>query len=175
MDAPWLLAEPIQTRRLNLEPLRIEHAHQAAAVFNDVSLHEFMGGAPASEEQLRDRYRRQIVGQSADGTQMWLNWMLRRSDSADLIGTVQATVTREQDRRSAELAWVVATKNQSQAYAREAAIAMAAWLRAQGVIELFAHVHRDHRASIGVARALGMHRTTTIVDGEERWVTARDS
>lgn len=171
MDAPWLSAEPIRTARLLLEPLRVDHARQAATAFGDFALHEFIGGSPSSEEQLRSRYERQVVGQSADGTRMWLNWMVCRSTNMELVGTVQATVTHEEHGASAELAWVIATAGQGQGFAREAATAMADWLRTQRVGSLVAHVHPAHRASIGVARAVGMHRTATIVDGEERWTT----
>jgi len=47
---------------------------------------------------------------------------------------------------------------------------MVGWLRNCGVDRLVAHVHPEHRASIGVARALGLTPTATVVDGEIRWV-----
>jgi RimJ/RimL family protein N-acetyltransferase len=64
----------------------------------------------------------------------------------------------------------VATPQQRRGYAREAAGAMVTWLRDCGVDRFVAHVHPEHRASIGVARALGLTPTATIVDGEIRWV-----
>lgn len=167
MTTPRVLAEPIRTPRLDLEPLRIEHADEAAPIFDDASLHRYIGGSPASAEQLRSRYERQVVGQSADGTQAWLNWMLRRLDTTELIGTVQATISYLEE--TAELAWVIATDHQGHGYAREAAAALVAWLEQHRVSELVAHVHPDHGASAGVARAIGLRRTPAIVDGEERW------
>lgn len=153
-----------------MEPLRVEHAAEAAAAFDDVTLHTYIGGFPAGLEQLRSRYKRQVAGQSADGSQTWLNWMLRRLDTAELIGTVQATVTHtEEEDRSAEVAWVIATDHQGQGYAREAATAMATWLRQHHAGSILAHVHPRHDASAGVARALGLRRTSIVVDGEERW------
>ncbi len=53
--------------------------------------------------------------------------------------------------------------------ARDAAGAMVAWLREQGVATVVAHVHPDHRASQGVARAVGLTPTVITVDGEVRW------
>ncbi len=167
MTRPRVLAEPIRTLRLDLEPLRIEHADEAAPAFDDVTLHTYIGGSPASPEQLRSRYERQVVGQSADGTQTWLNWMLRRRDTTALIGTVQATISHPEE--TAELAWVIATDNQGHGYAREAAVALVTWLEQHRVSELVAHIHPDHEASAGVARAIGLRRTHAIVDGEERW------
>ena len=70
----------------------------------------------------------------------------------------------------AELAWTVATPHQHRGYAREAAAAMVGWLRHCGVDRFVAHVHPEHPASIGVARALGLTPTATVVDGEIRWV-----
>jgi RimJ/RimL family protein N-acetyltransferase len=158
-------AEPLQTARLDLEPLRVEHAAEAARAFADERLHTFTGGAPADEAALRERYGHQVVGRSPDGSETWLNWMLRRRDTGDLVGSVQATVRDG----GADLAWVVAVAHQGQGYAREAAQAMAAWLREAGVSRLTAHIHPDHAASAGVARALGLSPTETVVDGEIRW------
>ena len=138
-------------------------------MFDDVALHAFTGGSPASADELRSRYARQVAGHSPDGGQGWLNWLLRRLDDGRLVGTVQATLHREADGLVAELAWVVATAAQGTGLAREAATAMAGWLHEQGVHRLVAHVHPDHAASMAVARALGLHPTGVVVDGEVRW------
>lgn len=47
--------------------------------------------------------------------------MARRRQEGRAVGTVQATVTLENDVLVAEVAWVVATPHQRQGYAREAA------------------------------------------------------
>jgi len=165
----WSPAAPLHTARLDLEPLRVDHAGEAAVAFDDVSLHTFTGGQPATAEELRRRYARQVVGHSPDGTEDWLNWMLRVRTSGRLAGTVQATVHRDDAGLVAEVAWVVVTTHQGQGLAGEAARAMAGWLREQGVDRLVAHVHPGHSASGGVARALGLRPTGTVVDGEVRW------
>jgi RimJ/RimL family protein N-acetyltransferase len=164
-SSPSLAAEPLRTARLDLEPLRVEHAVEAARVFADERLHTFIGGSPADEAALRERYARQVAGGSPDGRETWLNWMLRRRDTGELVGTVQATV----DDAGADLAWVVAVPHQGQGYAREAALAMADWLRTRGVEHVTAHVHPEHTASAAVARALGLAPTDVVVDGELRW------
>jgi RimJ/RimL family protein N-acetyltransferase len=168
---PQLTVQPLRSARLNLEPLRVEHAAEAAVVFADARLHRYIGGAPAGEQQLRRRNARQVAGRSVDGEELWLNWMVRHRASGALVGTVQATVRhRPGSGDVAELAWTVATPHQYLRYAREAAGAMVGWLRNCGVDRLVAHVHPEHRASIGVARALGLTPTATVVDGEIRWV-----
>ena len=168
---PWPAARPLTSARLDLEPLRVDHAEEAAEAFDDHRLHAFTGGSPATVAQLRDRYGRQAVGHSPDGSAGWLNWVLRRRDDGTLVGTVQATVRRDAaGELEAELAWVVVTAHQGAGHAREAASTVAGWLREQGVRRLVAHVHPRHAASAGVARAIGLAPTSTVVDGEVRWV-----
>ena len=48
--------------RLDLEPLRVDHAAEAVQAFDDDRLHTFTGGRPATEDELRDRYTRQAAG-----------------------------------------------------------------------------------------------------------------
>ncbi|MDQ3342454.1 MAG: GNAT family N-acetyltransferase [Actinomycetota bacterium] len=88
----WPSTEVIQTARLTLEPLRVEHADEMAPLLNDPALHSYIGGQPATLEQLRRRYTRQAVGRSVDGAQGWLNWIARHRATAAAVGTVQATL-----------------------------------------------------------------------------------
>ena len=154
------------TARLALEPLRVEHAHEMAAVLDDPLLHEFTGGAPAGLDELTARYQRQVTGRSDDGTEQWFNWVLRSRDDGRPAGYVQATVVDD----TAEIAWVVGTAHQRQGLAREGAAAMTGWLTTHGVRRLVAHVHAAHAASAAVARSLGLVPTDDVVDGEVRWV-----
>ncbi len=171
-ERKWPTPDVIGTRRLVLEPLRADHAGEMAPLLNDDDLHVYTGGHPATLDELCARYRRQSVGRSPDGDQGWLNWVVRHRASGAAVGTVQATIWRDVERVSAELAWVVATRHQRQGYAGEAAVGMAAWLRQHGVHVLTAHVHPQHRASIRVAERLGLTATGTVVDGETRWTSA---
>jgi hypothetical protein len=119
--------QTLTTERLVLEPLRVEHAEEMAPVLDDPGLHDRIGGKPPTLEQLRRRYRLQVVGRSPDGSQRWLNWILRSQESGRVVGFVQATVTRDDDRRVAEIAWVVGTAAQGRGYAKEATHAMVSW------------------------------------------------
>jgi len=162
---PPLLA----TARLDLEPLQVAHAEEMAAVLDDPALHEYIGGEPASLEQLHRQYSRQVLGRSPDGSQRWLNWVLRHRPDRRAVGTVQATVSQEAQLLTAEVAWVVGTAHQGRGYAQEAAAAMVAWLRRCGIEAVVAHVHPEHPASQAVAQSVGLHPTTAVVDGEVRW------
>jgi RimJ/RimL family protein N-acetyltransferase len=169
MDSPpALTAQPLETSRLDLEPLRVEHASELARVLDDPSLHRFTGGAPPTLEELRQRLERQTLGRSPDGRAAWLNWVVRERATARVVGTVQATV-KGGPIPTAELAWVVGAQHQGNGFAREAAATMATWLGQQGVLRLRANIHPRHHASIAVAEAIGLEPSGTIVDGESRW------
>jgi RimJ/RimL family protein N-acetyltransferase len=71
-------------------------------------------------EELRARYERQSVGHSPDGTQRWLNWIIRKRDDRTAVGTVQTTLRRERTGLAAELAWMIGVAYQRRGYAIEA-------------------------------------------------------
>jgi RimJ/RimL family protein N-acetyltransferase len=158
------------TRRLVLEPLRVEHAHELAPLLDDPALHAFTGGRPETEAQLRARYARQVAGASPDGAQGWLNWVLRDRHGHAALGIIQATIAAGDEGHTAELAWVIATSRQRAGLATEAATAAMDWLRLRGVTTFVAHIHPDHAASTAVARHLGLRPTEGRRGGEVRWV-----
>jgi len=165
----WAEAQPLLGERLALEPLRVEHADEMAPVLDDPTLHTFIGGNPATLQELHVRYAQQVVGQSPDGSQRWLNWIVRRRDDGQAVGFVQATISDQAGDSTADLAWVVAASQQRRGYAREAAQLMADWLRQQHVHLVVAHVHPQHHASNAVARWIGLTPSDAQVDGEVRW------
>jgi RimJ/RimL family protein N-acetyltransferase len=165
----WPPAPVLTTERLDLEPLRVEHADEMAPLLDDPQLYVFTGGRAWTLEELRERYQRHMTGRSDDGSQRWLNWIARRRDSGEAVGGLQATVTATAGGFACELAWIIASRHQGRGYAREAATAMATWLREQGAPVLIADIHPRHEASMAVARALGLDRTGEAVDGEIRW------
>jgi RimJ/RimL family protein N-acetyltransferase len=83
-----LRAEPLTTRRLELEPLRPDHARELAPVLDDPGLHAFTGGAPSPDSALRARFARQAAGRSPDGTQDWLNWLVRDRATREAVDTL---------------------------------------------------------------------------------------
>ncbi|GLY18114.1 GNAT family N-acetyltransferase [Kineosporia rhizophila] len=165
----WPVATYLESARLDLEPLRPEHAEEAYPWMSDERIHAFTGGRPGSLDELRERFRRQAEGHSPDGLQGWLNWMIRHR-TGRLVGTVQATVTLGRGHvKQARLGWVLAFDAQGHGFAREAAGETAIWLMGHGVQRLTACIHPRHRASKGVARAIGLHPTIVVVDGEIEW------
>lgn len=137
-------------------------------VLSGDDLYTFTGGAPPDEEQLHQRFVNQVSGSSADNTEGWLNWILRRRDNGEAVGTVQATMT-DPAMRAVELAWVVGRAHQGHGYATEATLAMRDWLLARGSDRPHAYIHDDNRPSQIVARRLGMRATSLRRDFEMRW------
>jgi RimJ/RimL family protein N-acetyltransferase len=162
-----IVAELITTSRLDLVPLRAEHADEMAAVMADPDLYTFIGGSPPAAAALRARYELMIVG-SFDPDVSWCNWVIQLRESGRLAGTVQATISAG-DELVAEVAWVVGTRWQGQGIATEAARALVAWLGQQSVATVIAHIHPHHLASAAVASAVGLIPTDESQDGETRW------
>ncbi|EPH42541.1 GNAT family N-acetyltransferase [Streptomyces aurantiacus] len=173
--ADTVVAEPLATAHLTLEPLRVEHAEEMASVLADPALHTFIGGAPADVDALRARYTRQTAG-SPDPRTSWCNWVIRVTDEGRLAGTAQATVRPASGSGlAAEIAWVVGTPWQGRGIASEAARALVEWLRGRpGVTSVLAHIHPDHGASAAVARAAGLAPTGEWHDGEVKWLLPLD-
>jgi RimJ/RimL family protein N-acetyltransferase len=171
LQSDWPGAESIETPRLTLEPLRVEHADEMSLVLRDQAVYTYIGGGPPSVEELRSRYERQLENQSPDSSRGWLNWIVREREAHLAVGAVQATLCVATGRLSAELAWVIGVAHQGRGYATEAARAMVSWLRRLGVNEFTAHIHPGHGASESVAARIGLIATDGMLDGERRWAS----
>jgi RimJ/RimL family protein N-acetyltransferase len=180
----------LETRRLRLTAIQEADAAEMAVVLGDARLHEFIGGSPLGEPELRAQYRRWVAGSSRPD-ELWLNWVVRRREIAgpdetgdqvapgetggnvalgEAVGTVQATVTAGAGGRlAAEVAWVIGRPWQGSGFAAEAAAALVTWLAGAGVSEVTACIHPRHRASERVAERVGFLPTARTVDGERVW------
>ncbi|WP_242454010.1 GNAT family N-acetyltransferase [Bailinhaonella thermotolerans] len=158
----------ITTERLLLTPLREEDAAEMTAVLGAEELHEFIGGRPATEEELVWRYRRLAAG-SPDPDVLWRNWIVRLRGDSRPVGTVQATIHRRGEGWTAEAAWVIGLPHQGRGYAGEAATALVRWLYGEGAAEVSANVHPGNTASERVAARAGLTLTGEEVDGERVW------
>jgi RimJ/RimL family protein N-acetyltransferase len=167
LDGGWA------TERLDLEPLIVAHAAELAPLLDDVSLHEFTGGAPLSAAALAARYRRLTARRSPDGDQLWGNWIARIRATGRAAGVMQATMPAGGAASGpAEVSWVMVRAAQGHGYASEAAHGLVTMLQEAGWT-VIAHIHPDHLASQRVARAAGLAPTTEVVDGETRWISSQ--
>ena len=133
----------------------------------DEQLYRFTGGHPPALVELQARYRLWATGHSPDGSEEWLNWIVRLAHDGRAIGTLQATIAGDGGR--ADIAWVIGLPWQGHGYASEAARSLAAALTERGIKTLTAHIHPDHQSSAAVARRAGLRPTNALEDGEIVW------
>ncbi|ROP34888.1 RimJ/RimL family protein N-acetyltransferase [Saccharothrix texasensis] len=170
VPVPWPQEAVVRTARLRVEPVRVAHAEEMAAVLGDPALYAIIGGAPPSADELVSRYSRWERPTSDDGGEGWLNWVVLRDEDGVAVGTVQATTTTGVNGLAAEVAWVIGVPFQGHGYATEAAAAVVGWLVDGGARDVHAHITPDHPASEAVARRIGMRATGEFRDdGEQRW------
>ena len=150
---------------VTLEPQLAAHATDLYAVIGDPSLYEFIDAKePASEEALRLRLQRLETRESPDGTEHWLNWVVRNGDG-QVVGYVQATVTPD---RSAEIAYVLGRAHWRKGYAYAACVAMIGELRrSYGVTRLTATLDPANAASLALLRKLRLGFVWEDVPGQE--------
>ncbi|MDQ2734080.1 MAG: GNAT family N-acetyltransferase [Pseudomonadota bacterium] len=111
----------IETTRLVLEPLVVDHAAAMFEVLREPVLYKYLDyPPPASVEHVRDSYARLESRASPDGSQGWLNWVVRPRDE-EPIGFVQATIFGDQ---RTWIAYLLGSKSWGHGYAAEAVRAM---------------------------------------------------
>lgn len=148
------------TARLALEPQFAAHADEMFAVLSDPAIYEFENAPPASVDALRARYRALESRRSADGSELWLNWVVRvRGGPA--IGYVQATVLGA---GRALIAYELHSGHWRQGYGTEAVTAMIEELRnSYGVTTIAAIFKRPNYRSRGLLERLGLRPATATM------------
>ena len=153
----------IRTERLELEPQTASHADEMFAVLSDPAIYEYENAPPRSLEWLRERFAKLETRRSADGTEHWLNWVIR-IPSSGLIGYVQATV--HPDGRAA-IAYELASRFWGRGLARAAVEAMVPALKEDyGVRRLSAVFKRRNHRSQRLLERLGFSPATPQLHAE---------
>ena len=130
---------PIDAGLLSLEPQTVQHADEMFAVLSDPAIYEFENQPPASREWLRTRFGKLESRRSADGTEQWLNWVVRITGGG-LIGYVQATVRAD---GSAAIAYELSSAHWGRGLARQAVEAMLVELVARYRVTRFSAVAKQ--------------------------------
>lgn len=155
------MIEPIRTERLELRPLVADDAEDLAELLDDPLVRGWLG---PDMERLRTRFRRWETRRSPDGSQVWLNWAARLLVGGAAVAWVQASVSGD----SAEVAYATLPSQRRRGYCAEAVRGAIDWL-GRDVASVEAHIAADNPGSAAVARALGLHATDELHDGEVIW------
>lgn len=142
----------IDSQRVILEPQVAAHAEEMFVVLGDRAIYEYENEPPSSADWLRERFAKLESRQSADGTQRWLNWVVRVR-GAGLIGYVQATVLPT---GRAAIAYLLASEYWGRGLAGEACQAMIAELAEHyEVVTVYAIFKRRNMRSARLLERLG--------------------
>ena len=142
----------LATDRLVLEPQLAAHAPEMFAVLGDLALYAYENEPPPSLEWLRTRFAKLESRRSGDGSEHWLNWVIR-IPSSEAIGYVQATI--DADGRAA-IAYVLSSRHWGRGLASEAVRSMLAELAAHyGVHTFTAVLKRENHRSMRLLERLG--------------------
>ncbi len=146
---------PIESKTLRLEPLTVAHAEEMFESLSSPALYDYMPGAPPSSvAALQERYAKLARGTSADGQQLWLNWIIRVAPGR-CVGFVQATIY---PRRTGDFAFVLAPEYWGRGVAFEACQAAIPYIADElRVTELFATVDPKNTRSIRLLTRLGFN------------------
>ncbi len=137
---------------LTLEPQLGRHAPEMYRVLSDPAIYEFENEPPESEAWLRRRFARLESRRSADGTEQWLNWVVRLP-TGELAGYVQATVMAG---GRAQVAYEFASRYWRQGIGSASVAAMLAELRdAYGAGTFVAVLKTANFRSMALLRKLG--------------------
>lgn len=137
---------------LRLEPLVAAHAAEMFVVLSDPAIYEFENEPPSSQDALAARYARLEGRSSPDGTQQWLNWIVRLPNG-ELAGYVQATVL---EGGSAYVAYELASRHWRRGIGTSSLGAVLEELgRSFGVREAFAVLKEANYRSRGLLSKLG--------------------
>ena len=144
--------QTISAPPLLLEPLAVHHAHEMFSVLSDPAIYEFENEPPASEEALSRRYAILEGRRSRDGTQTWLNWVIRLQ-GGEPAGYVQATVLES---GAALVAYELASRHWRQGIGSAAVAAMLVELQVNYAVNLYVAIlkSRNYR-SVALLRKLG--------------------
>jgi [ribosomal protein S5]-alanine N-acetyltransferase len=143
----------LHSATLALEPLAPDHAAEMFAPMSAPEIYAYTPDAPpASVAALTERYRTLARGHSADGSQRWLNWVVRLP-TGQCAGYVQATI---HPGHTGDFAFVFTPGLWGKGVAFEACQAALPWLaREAGVAELYATVDPRNGRSLRLLARLG--------------------
>jgi ribosomal-protein-alanine N-acetyltransferase len=144
------------TERLRLEPLCELHAAELFTILSEPRMYRFVPqDPPVSLAILARRFALLETRRSPDGTEAWLNWVLRSKPDGVCLGSVQVTVRRD---GRAQLAYDLGVPYWGQGFATEACRCVIKALFEDGIAEVWAELDTRNEASQRLLERLGFRR-----------------
>jgi [ribosomal protein S5]-alanine N-acetyltransferase len=153
MKPPLQKSLALNTTPITLEPRKMAHAQELFEVLVDPKLYEFIDeNPPASVEALRQKLSRSESRKSPDGTEHWLNWIVRDSSHA-IAGYVQTTIAAN---GQANVAYSIGSQFWGKGIASNAVSQMIQMVAAQfEVTDFYIFSERKNIKSVQLATRLG--------------------
>lgn len=136
-----------------LEPRTTAHAEELFEVLAEPALYRYLDeSAPASVDALRSRLARSESRRSPDGSERWLNWVVR-DDRNRPAGFVQATVRAD---GTALVAYLLGSAHQGRGLGQAALSRMLDLLAQAHAVDTFhAVIDRRNEPSVRLVRRVG--------------------
>lgn len=155
----------LQATRCTLEPQVQAHAAEMFEVLSDPAIYEFENAPPPSAQWLAEHYRRLEARGPEDGSEQWLNWVVRLPGGA-LAGYVQASVLPSS---VAYVAYELGSAHWRQGIGSSAVRAMLEELRTQhGVHTFVAVLKAANFRSEALLRSLGFEPGSPAQQAQHR-------
>lgn len=137
----------LDSEKLQLEPLNINHAPEMFEVLKDPLIYQYIPDMPPSSlEVLIKRYKFLSDESSSESNQLWFNWLIRIKNTNECAGYIQATTYPD---NTGDFAFVLSSKYWGQGIAYEASLLAMDFLQKQHDIkELYATVSNHNNRSI---------------------------
>lgn len=150
-----------KTDRLELITLAEHHADQMYTPLQDKEIYHFIPDTPPpSVDSLKSHYARLAIG-SSKSTEHWLNWVITKTDSNEIIGSLQTTVMVED--KVAYIAYILFPSFWGNGYASESVVWLIDYLKSMGNIETaIAEIDTRNENSIRVVKNLEFIRKDTL-------------
>ena len=145
-----------ESNAIHFEPLQARHAGELFSVLNDDELYAFIDDRPPrTVEALVGRFEAWESRRSPDGSQLWLNWVVRESRDRLAVGYVQATV----EGRQAHVGYVIGKSYWGKGFATAAVAWLIGQLHSMNVDNIVATVEDRNQRSIRLLESLGFQQT----------------
>ena len=151
-----------------LERRKAAHAEALFAVLADPVLYAHIEEAPpVSVDALRERLMRSESGRSPDGTEHWLNWVVREGGASGAVaGYVQSTIRADGE---AWIAYMLGRDFQGRGLASDAVTQMLAMLASEyDVKRTWLVAERANTKSVRLAQRVGFVEASAALAAEHR-------